>query len=213
MRTKRGSLIRGIALFVMLAMVVGCSLKGPRKHWWEFWKPKAPAVGSIYPVPPEVSPPPPVTDMTSPGEISSLPVDGIQTPGVRTMDGTGIPEPTPLRQEAMIEVAELPMIYFDFDSSDIRAQDIPLLDNAAVWLNSHPEVQVQIEGHCDERGTREYNLNLGQRRANIVKEYLVSKNVDPNRLHTISYGEERPIDPGQTEDAYAKNRRAQFFVY
>ena len=102
---------------------------------------------------------------------------------------------------------------FDFDKAVIRPEDIPLLDQAAEWLATHADVQVQIEGHCDERGTREYNLNLGQLRANAVKEYLATKGVDPNRLHTISYGEERPIDPGHTEDAWSKNRRVQFLVY
>ena len=87
------------------------------------------------------------------------------------------------------------------------------LDNAIAWLESHPDVQILIEGHCDERGTREYNLNLGQRRANSVKEYLVGKGIDPNRLHTISYGEERPIELGMSESAYAQNRRVQFLVY
>ncbi len=195
-----------IASLILALALTGCSLKGPRKHWWEFWKPKQPQTASIYPSPESVPSPPPITEAGKPGEISSLPV---QTP----IEPSGsIPAATPPRHEPTA-IAELPIIYFDFDSSAIRPDQIPALDQAVEWLKAHPDVQVQIEGHCDERGTKEYNLNLGQRRADAVREYLVSKGIDPNRLYTISYGEERPIDPGHNEAAWAQNRRVQFLVY
>lgn len=97
-------------------------------------------------------------------------------------------------------------VYFDYDRYDVRADAAPVLDAQAAWLTRYPNVQVRIEGNADERGTREYNLALGSRRANSVKEYLVSRGVSPSRVATVSYGKERPIDPGTTEEAYQRNR-------
>ena len=87
------------------------------------------------------------------------------------------------------------------------------LEQNAAWIKSHPNVTIQIEGHCDARGSTGYNLGLGQKRADSVRESLVKLGVAADRLVTISYGSERPIDPGQNESAYAKNRRAQFLAY
>ena len=103
-------------------------------------------------------------------------------------------------------------IFFDFDKSDIRPEAKVRLDSWADWLNKYPQVTVVIEGTCDERGTREYNLALGERRANAVRDYLVALGVDPNRIKTVSYGKERPVDPRSTEAAWAKNRRAVMVV-
>jgi peptidoglycan-associated lipoprotein len=102
------------------------------------------------------------------------------------------------------------MIFFEFDRYDLSPQARAILEKKAAWLRSHPEYRLRIEGHCDERGTNEYNLALGDRRANAAKNYLVSLGVEPERISTISYGEERPLDPRHTEDAYSKNRRAEF---
>jgi peptidoglycan-associated lipoprotein len=87
-----------------------------------------------------------------------------------------------------------------------------LLREKADWLQANPSETVMIEGHCDERGTTVYNLALGERRANIVRTYLVNLGVSPRRLGTVSYGEEKPLDPAPTEAAYRINRRAQFVV-
>lgn len=103
-------------------------------------------------------------------------------------------------------------IYFDFDRSNIRSEFQPVLEGIAGWLNERPEKQLLIEGHCDERGTNEYNLALGERRSLSVRRYLVGLGIAPDRLHTISYGEEKPADPGHSEDAWSKNRRAEFKV-
>ena len=103
-------------------------------------------------------------------------------------------------------------ISFDFDKSDIRADARDILQKNADWINANPDAKVQIEGHCDERGTEEYNLALGERRANAVKNYLASLGVGAERLYTISYGEELPVDPGHAEEAWSKNRRAHFLV-
>ena len=88
----------------------------------------------------------------------------------------------------------------------MRADAAPVLDAQAAWLVRYPAVQIRVEGNADERGTREYNLALGSRRANSVKEHLVSRGVAPSRIATVSYGKERPIDPGANEEAYQKNR-------
>jgi len=106
--------------------------------------------------------------------------------------------------------AELGTVYFDFDKYELRSDARDTLAANAEWLKSNPGIQIQIEGHCDERGTDEYNLALGERRANAVKSYLVSLGVGDARLFTISYGEEMPADTGHNRDAWAKNRRAQF---
>jgi peptidoglycan-associated lipoprotein len=103
-------------------------------------------------------------------------------------------------------------IHFDFDKYDIRPGDATILKGNAALLSKYPTIKVQIEGHCDERGTNEYNLALGERRANSTKKYLISLGISQDRISTITYGEERPLDPGHNEEAWAKNRRAQSIV-
>jgi peptidoglycan-associated lipoprotein len=98
-------------------------------------------------------------------------------------------------------------VYFDFDSSNIRSEDLPVLDAHASRLASSGN-RVRIEGHTDERGTREYNMALGERRANTVRRYLMSRGVASSQIEVVSYGEERPADPGHNETAWARNRRA-----
>jgi len=103
-------------------------------------------------------------------------------------------------------------IHFDFDKYDIRSQDGEILKENASLLMKHPSVKIQIEGHCDERGTNEYNLALGERRANAAKKYLIALGLSADRISTISYGEERPADPGHNEEAWATNRRDHFVI-
>ena len=98
-------------------------------------------------------------------------------------------------------------VFFALDSSELTPQARSILDRQAAWLNQYPQAQLRIEGHCDERGTREYNLALGDRRANAVRNYLVSQGVTSGRLETISYGKERPAVVGSNESAWAQNRR------
>lgn len=104
-------------------------------------------------------------------------------------------------------------IRFDYDSSMVSGQAKQDLDYNVGVLNNNPNVNVQVEGHCDERGTVEYNLSLGDKRAKAVYESLVSMGIAPSRLTTISYGEELPLDNSGTEDAFAKNRRAHFSAF
>jgi peptidoglycan-associated lipoprotein len=110
-------------------------------------------------------------------------------------------------QDFVINIGE--RIYFDTDSYDVRSDAQPVLAAQAQWLNRYPAVRVRIEGNADERGTREYNLALGARRANAVREFLVGQGVSGSRIETLSYGKERPIDAGTSEDSWAKNRNAR----
>jgi peptidoglycan-associated lipoprotein len=101
-------------------------------------------------------------------------------------------------------------VYFDFDKTTLSTDAQSTLARNAEWLRANPQVRVQVEGNADERGTEEYNLALGERRAESVKGYLTSLGIESNRLNTLSYGEERPADPGHSESAWSKNRRAEF---
>jgi peptidoglycan-associated lipoprotein len=121
-------------------------------------------------------------------------------------------KPQIAREAEVKAIPELEDIHFDFDKSDIRADARDTLQKNAEWLQKNPDVKIQIEGHCDERGTAEYNLALGDRRAMSTKKYLISLGVSAERIYTISYGEELPIDTGHNEDAWAKNRRGHFLV-
>lgn len=126
------------------------------------------------------------------------------------IEKTGVAETQKYKDEA--KAFEMEPVYFDFDSSDIKPEYRPLLDKKAAWVRAYPEFSIRIEGHCDDRGTAEYNLALGEKRAVRVMDYLVNLGVPAKRLSTISYGEERPAVRGQDEAAWAKNRRAAFRV-
>jgi peptidoglycan-associated lipoprotein len=141
--------------------------------------PTAPAPAA--PAAPAETPPPP------PGPVSQAPLPGSE-------------------QDFVVNVGD--RVYFDFDKYDIRPDAQPILAAQADWLRKYPSVSVRIEGNCDERGTREYNLALGARRANAVREFLVSHGIDGSRITTISYGKEKPIDPGAGEEADQHNRNA-----
>jgi peptidoglycan-associated lipoprotein len=103
-------------------------------------------------------------------------------------------------------------IFFPFDQFSLTDEARGILQKNADWLRSHREARILIEGHCDERGTVEYNLALGERRAQSVKDYLVNLGIPEDRLSIISYGKERPFASGQTEEAWAQNRRAHFLL-
>lgn len=107
-------------------------------------------------------------------------------------------------------VAGLRKIHFDFDSATLRPEMMRILNGNGQYLKSHPSLNVIIEGHCDERGTNEYNLALGDRRAYSTKRYLVNQGIKQSRIRTVSYGEERPISNGHDESSWYMNRRAEF---
>ena len=135
------------------------------------------------------------------------PAVGPQYPTAPTgpVSGGNVGAPAPgSEQDFVVNVGD--RVYFDYDQYAIRADARPILDGQAAWLNRYRSVRVRIEGNADERGTREYNFALGGRRAEGVREYLVSHGIDPSRIEVISYGKERPIDPGSNEEAWARNR-------
>lgn len=124
------------------------------------------------------------------------------------------PEPTTPTEEDITKTFEARVrdIYFDYDKFDIRPDAVPVLQSNADWLRAHPNATIVIEGHCDERGSAEYNLGLGDRRANTAREYLVSLGISGDRVRTISYGKERPQCLEPTEDCWQRNRRAHFVL-
>jgi peptidoglycan-associated lipoprotein len=125
--------------------------------------------------------------------------------------GSTIPGPAAGSQEELtVEVGD--RVFFDYDKYDVRADQRGTVEALAAWLDTNPSVTLTIEGHCDERGTREYNLALGDRRANAVRDYLVALGTNPARLTTVSYGEERPAVLGSNDSAWAQNRRGVFVV-
>jgi peptidoglycan-associated lipoprotein len=119
------------------------------------------------------------------------------------------PEPLPAPAPAVAAAVELNDIFFDFDKYNIRPGDAEILKKNYNWFTGNSG-KVRVEGNCDERGTVEYNLVLGQKRADSAKNYLGTLGVDQGRMETVSYGKERPVDPGHTEEAWAKNRRVHF---
>ena len=124
-------------------------------------------------------------------------------------------EETRLKEEAIQKAKDSFLnedIHFEFDSAVLTQDAQELLKTKAEWLQNNPSAKSTVEGHCDDRGTLEYNLALGERRAASAKSFLVDLGIAASRLITISYGEERPIDPGQNEAAWAKNRRGHFTI-
>jgi len=155
-------------------------------------------------------PPPPAADAT-PGRPPAPP-EPVAEPTI-------VP-PEPVKEDAIGSASlddlnrNSPMkpLYFDLDSAEVNSAGQGVLDANAALLKKYPTWAVTIEGHCDERGTAEYNLSLGERRAVAARAYLVSVGISGDRLRTVSYGKEFPFDPGHDEAAFAKNRRAHFVV-
>lgn len=133
-------------------------------------------------------------------------------PDIRSVDPEGASGEDFAVSDPSGEGGPLEDIHFDYDQAELTDQARAMLERHAQWIKSHAAAKVRVEGHCDERGTVEYNLALGERRAQTTREYLVSLGVAGDRLATVSYGKERPLDTGTTESAYARNRRAHFSV-
>jgi len=126
-------------------------------------------------------------------------------PGPVTGGNLGAPAPGS-EQDFVVNVGD--RVYFDLDSYSIRPEAFPRLDAQVAWLQRYSNVTIRIEGNADERGTREYNLALGARRAESVRTYLIERGINAARIDTISYGKERPIAAGSTEESWARNRTA-----
>jgi peptidoglycan-associated lipoprotein len=190
MAHRRGSALLVVPVLVLALFLAGC--------------PKRPATTAASAPPPTGSPAP------SPAAPSTTPAPGPGMTPSPAAPSTATPA-TPPRPSEFRETDNLKDVYFDFDKYDIRAGDARILDANAAWLKTNNDL-VLIEGHCDERGTNEYNLALGERRAKATMNYLVGQGVQANRITIISYGKERPTCPEHTEACWAKNRRAHFLV-
>ena len=147
---------------------------------------------------PAILPPAPVDNTTATDPNAG------QNGGMGTSTGVGAPG----SQEDFRRSVTSDTVLFGLDAFDIDPEARAILDTQAQWLQRYPNVRVTVEGHCDERGTREYNLALGERRANAAKNYLAARGVDAGRITTLSYGKERPAAMGSDEASYAQNRRA-----
>jgi peptidoglycan-associated lipoprotein len=129
-----------------------------------------------------------------------------------TTPPTPPPQETPAPTPPSVRSEDFQPAFFDLDSDALREDARAALDADAKLLRDNPTVQITIEGHCDERGTAEYNQALGERRANAARDYLVNAGIDAARLQSVSYGKERPFNPGHDEAAWAQNRRAHIVV-
>lgn len=147
-------------------------------------------------------------------KVQTLPVQEPEPTEVREPEPVAPAEPQPETKAVVEESPAVPFVlqnvYFDFDKYDLTSQALQTLAENARVLKAYPDARIVIEGHCDERGTVEYNLALGDKRAKAAKDYLVSLGVDASQISTISYGKEQPLDPSHTEEAWARNRRAEF---
>lgn len=121
--------------------------------------------------------------------------------------------PEPIRGQQAVETGDLKRIYFTYDSFSLLEPAKAQLDENANWLRANANASIQIEGHCDTRGTADYNYALGQRRADAARDYLIQQGINPQRLHTISYGSDRPDDADGSDLSHARNRRVQFLIY
>ena len=203
------SLNRSLLSFLMIIFLLGSS--GCRtiqnRDWPAFWrtKPIAPIyLDTDYIINPAGDDmPPPV--LLGQGDLP----ENIEL----SIPQTDRPELDSANLQGAEVISELQTVTFEYNSYALSPRMEQQLANNVAWIQSHPGITIQIEGHCDERGSSEYNMNLGQRRADTVREHLYKLGVDPSLLTTISWGEERPLDPGNNEDSWAKNRRAQFLIY
>lgn len=176
---------------------------------------KQPPIARPTPPPPDAGmqfgePPPPPPPPPAPSTGDRRPTATPTTPGVDAIApdvDLGSRSLEDLNRESPFQP-----VFFEFDSSEISGSGQTALTANAELLRRYPSWAVTIEGHCDERGTAEYNLALGERRALSARAYLVTLGIAPDRLKTVSYGKEFPFDPGRTEEAYARNRRAHFVV-
>ena len=146
---------------------------------------------------------------TKPEESVAQPTETSATASGMSTEGTGTATPLTPQQQALAALKQKNVIFFDFDSSEIRDEYLPVVASHASYLVKYPSARVRIEGHTDERGSREYNIGLGERRAQSVRRALLAQGVADAQLTTVSYGEERPAVEGSDESAFAQNRRVE----
>ncbi|OLB94467.1 MAG: peptidoglycan-associated lipoprotein [Candidatus Rokubacteria bacterium 13_1_40CM_68_15] len=199
MNAKRAlPILLPVLIVAIVLAVVGCA-KRPA-----LTQASAPAPTGM---PQSVAPPPPATPIQeSPAAAPAAPAPAPPPPAV-----AAAPTP-PAPPKDFADVSALQEIHFDFDKANIRPDAARTLEANAAWLRSNGNLLVLVEGHCDERGTNEYNLVLGERRARATVNYLVAHGIAQDRFTLVSYGEERPLCTEHNEACWAKNRRAHFRV-
>jgi len=202
MAQRRGSLLVVMPLLILTLFLVGC----PKRPASPVASAPAPTGSALAPAPGAAPSPAAPSGPGSSGPSAMAPA--APAPGGAATTPPGAP-PSP---SEFSENTNLKDVFFDFDRYDIRADDAKILDGNATWLKSNANNLVLIEGHCDERGTNEYNLALGERRAKATMNYLVSQGIQANRITIISYGKERPVCSEKSESCWQKNRRAHFLV-
>ena len=171
------------------------------------------AVGCHKKQPPVVRPiPPPPPPSATTGERPPAPPEPVREPTIVPAEPVADDRIASASLDDLNRNSPLKPVFFALDSEELTAENQKVLDEDAALLKKYPAWAVTIEGHCDERGTAEYNLALGERRAVAARAYLVSLGIAADRLRTVSYGKEFPFDPGHDEAAWAKNRRAHFVV-
>jgi peptidoglycan-associated lipoprotein len=193
----------GVSLLVTATVLAGCA---KRPAMTQASAPPPPAA-VVAPKPP----PPTVVQETVRETVVATPAPEPATPPATAAPATPAPTVRPSPKEFAVN-ANVKDIFFDFDKYNIKPEFAKVLDDNAGWLKANPGQLVLIEGHCDERGTNEYNLALGERRARASRNFLVSQGVAARRISVISYGEERPTCRQPAEDCWAQNRRAHFGV-
>lgn len=200
------------------ALLAGCPKKPappaagqPEPQTAQPGAPSGPGTGGVTPVPPGTvgSAPGPGAPGTAPGTGAP----GTTGPSVAAVPPTGVVPPAGMPSpKEFVAVAALKDIHFEFDKYDIRPMDARTLEENARWLKANPGALLLIEGHADERGTNEYNLALGEKRAKATRDYLVNLGVEANRITIISYGEERPFCAESNEGCWSQNRRSHFLI-
>lgn len=195
-------------LIPTIALGIGCAKKTIRSDSAGY------APSRVEPRPEEAKPEAPAPDTTAALEKEKkLPEESLREESLRekALREKALQEEAARREaaarEAALKTVKLEAVFFDFDQWSIREDQKEVMAKNSQWLNSNPIVNVRLEGHCDERGTSEYNLALGQKRAEAVKSFLEGLGIPSNKMTTVSYGEERPLDPEHNEAAWAKNRR------
>jgi peptidoglycan-associated lipoprotein len=196
MSHQRGSAFLVAPLLILALFLVGC--------------PKRPATSAAAAPPPTTAiPSTPAAPPTTPPAAVAPSTPPTSTPPIAAVPTTPSTPPSPSEFTANPNLKD---IHFDFDKYNVRPGDARILDANAAWLKSNQGNLILIEGHCDERGTNEYNLALGERRAKSAMNYLVAQGVQASRITIISYGKERPICPEHNEACWAQNRRAHFLT-
>ncbi|MBI2525529.1 MAG: peptidoglycan-associated lipoprotein Pal [Candidatus Rokubacteria bacterium] len=200
MPQRRGHMVLVLPLLILTLFLVGC--------------PKRPATTAATAPPPTAPAARPAPAAPAPSAVApARPAPAAPGPSAVAPARPAPAAPaTPPRPAEFAETPNLKDIHFAFDKYDIRPEDAKILDSNAAWLKREASSLVLIEGHCDERGTNEYNLALGERRAKATMNYLVSQGIQASRITIISYGEERPSCSEKNEACWSKNRRSHFLV-